>query len=775
MSNLELYDRTVEHEHLKSLIANPDVRMLCVTGESGVGKSVLVEKTLSTLGLGEATVSFSFKSALSDDKPPFVAFLLGLYNEVRPSLLARYTYLRPKDIKLKFYVADVTFDFMPEALDGNFLEYLFEHLKRTGVRVLRIENVELCERPEDIKVLSVLGRIAVPHIKIMFEMGTLQDLSDQLKDPLKHCQAQQEPFRLLPLDEGKTHGLYRFVHNEPAPPGVFAQTRGVPLAIEHRADAACGLSWVEDKLSLLSPDQKYLAYATALIDGPAQIPVLRDVAKVDNFEVSLHALIDKRILKDTREGIIFRHPSFQHYLLRDENHQLSMSVHQRLMRHLIDNHQTEQEALSIISIARRLNDGVVVRQFGSPLLKKAYAEQDAHRILFLADALLPWMLPDTMEKTLLEVLRIQSYCLLSQKKAAVIALKALKDTPSCQEQLGPRLTVLEAMVDTLHHRFDASNEKLAEVFADLAPRAAIVALAIQIANDVPLQNEDRAREALISGEALARQSDMSDLEEELARLHAKLSPEPHAAIEMMRDFLSAHKSWSSEIAYARFTHNLGVQELLTTRAEMGSDRLREARTIFEQHGLNFAAYSAVSQSVVEVAHNHFEQAAELLLDGLCLCQEAYDLVSLLNNLGAIRLLQGDYDVAAETLQRALAAFSTDGDPLEDPILLNAVRQNLAICSLKIGNFDAAQSHLDAMPPVSFARCMKVREERLQRISKAICDRDTEFSLTNAPGPEACWMYGDLNVSFLTLSFYDFPFVLIAPEDVEEFVNEGTVH
>lgn len=778
MTNLELYDRTVEHEHLKSLIADPDVRMLCVTGESGVGKSVLVEKALSTLGLDDSTISFSFKSASSDAGPPFVTFLINLYKQIRPPFLERFTSLKLKDIKVKLYFADVTFDFMPEALDGNFFEHLLEHLKRNGIRVLRIENVELCEQPEDIKVLSVLGKISTPSIKIMFEMGTLQNISDQLGKSLKHCQSSREPFQLFPLDEGKTQGLYQFMHNEPAPPSVFAQTRGIPLAIEHRAnacDTVNGLSWVESKLSALKPDQKYLAYATALIDGPVQMSELREVAEVGNFEISLHALIDKHILKDTKDGIDFRHPSFQHYLLRDENHQLSRSVHQRLMNYLIDHQQNDQQALTIVSIAKQLNDGVTLIRFGSSLLKKAYAEQDPRRILFLVEALLPWTLPNAMEKTLLEVLRIQSYCLLSQKDAALVALQDLRNNRTCQKQLGDRLSILEAMVDTLHHRFEDSSEKLMEIFAGLPSRDAIVALAIQIANDVPLQNEVRAREALASGEAMARQSEMPDLEEELARLHAKLSSEPKLAIEVMRDFLSSHKSWSSDITYARFIHNLGVQELLTTRAESGPDRLREARTIFEQHGLNFAAYSAVSQSVAEVAGKRLDQAAELLLDGLCLCQEAYDLVSLLNNLGAIRLLQNKFNSADEFLQRALGAFSADGNPLEDPILLSAVRQNLALCALKLGNFDDAQNHLDAAPPVSFARFVQVRQERLQRISQAIRNQDENFALTNPPGPKDSWMYGDFNVSFLTLSFYDFPFVLVAPEEIGQFNIEGTIH
>lgn len=778
MRDFELYDRTVEHERLKSLIADPDIRMLCVTGESGVGKSALVEKSLFTLGLGDSTVSFSFKTVQSKSSPPFVAFLLDLYKQVRPSLLARYTYLKPKDIKLKFYLADVTFDFMPEALDGNFFEYLLEHLKRSGTRVLRIENVELCERQEDIKVLNVLVNIRPPNVKIVFEMGTLQELPDELKAPLKLCQIEQEPFCLLPLDEGKTHGLFQFLHNEPAPPDVFSRTRGIPLAVEHRAnvgDSSYGLAWVKEKLAGLNPSQKYLAYATALIDEPVQLSVLRDVVEIENFESSLHALIEARILRDERKGIVFRHPSFRHYLLREENHQLSISVHKRLMKHLIENLENDGQALDIVSIASQLNEGVTVRQFGLPLLHEAYATQDPHRILFLVDTLLPWTLPESMERNLLEVLRVQSYCLLSQKEPAIEALRNLKENQVCQEQLGFRLSILEAMVDTLHHRFEASNQKIADALVNLAPRDVVVGLAIQIANDVPLQNDDRAREALVSAEAIARQSGMLDLEEELARLHAKLASEPHVAIEVMRDFLSTHQSWSSEITRARFIHNLGVQEMLLTRAEQGTDRLREARTIFERHGLNFAAYSAVSQSVAEVADKNFDQAAELLLDGLCLCQEAYDLVSVLNNLGAIRLLQGDYTSSTEFLQRALGAFSADGDPLKDPILLNAVRQNLALSSLKLSDWGSANEHLNASPPISFARGISVREVRQNRISEAIRDKNSNFPLINPAGSKETWMYGDFNVSFLTLSFYDFPFILIAPEEIKRFVNAGTVH
>jgi hypothetical protein len=181
MQSPDLYDRVNEFEQLRTLLGDLSVRSVVVNGVSGVGNSILVEKSLNALGLSDATIVFSFKTTSIGSGPPLVSFLLDLYRQVRPGLLNRFTNLEAKDIAVGTNYVRVSFSILKESLDGNFFEYFFERLWRRGTQILRIENVELCEYPDDIKLLSVLIAIREPRVKLLFEIGSLQEISGPLK------------------------------------------------------------------------------------------------------------------------------------------------------------------------------------------------------------------------------------------------------------------------------------------------------------------------------------------------------------------------------------------------------------------------------------------------------------------------------------------------------------------------------------------------------------------------------------------------------------------
>lgn len=82
------------------------------------------------------------------------------------------------------------------------------------------------------------------------------------------------------------------------------------------------------------------------------------------------------------------------------------------------------------------------------------------------------------------------------------------------------------------------------------------------------------------------------------------------------------------------------------------ESLSRARGIFTRHGLNYAAYSAVSQSICDISQGRAEEAIEMLVDAQCLCREQYDLFGVLNNLAVCFLLKGRVREAIASLGRA---------------------------------------------------------------------------------------------------------------------------
>gem|GEM_PF-6235534 len=162
-----------------------------------------------------------------------------------------------------------------------------------------------------------------------------------------------------------------------------------------------------------------------------------------------------------------------------------------------------------------------------------------------------------------------------------------------------RVAVLRAMTLSQQNQRDASNDLIDQSLPDQDPRSAVVALAVRIANDIPLEKETQARTSFEDALAMAKLWGLVDLEEELVRLNAKLVSPPELAIERMRDHLATPPS--TEVGRARLIHNLGVQEMLVSDGQEGGERLWKAREVFARHGLSFAAYSAVSLAVAEVA------------------------------------------------------------------------------------------------------------------------------------------------------------------------------
>ena len=327
------------------------------------------------------------------------------------------------------------------------------------------------------------------------------------------------------------------------------------------------------------------------------------------------------------------------------------------------------------------------------------------------------------------------------------------------------------MVSTLNHEWANSNAFIASVLPHLDDRSLIIALAIKVSNDIPLEDAPSALTAFEDAYALASSARLEDLLEELSRLHARLSQTPELAIERMRDYLAEHpRHGSNEIARARLLHNLGVQESSVSGGLRGMDNLRQARSVFTRHGLNFSAYSAVSQSICEIAQGRAAEAIEMLIDAQCLCREQYDIFGVLNNLAICFLCTGQADKALAALNRAEAIVVNGSSIVDDKIMLHSLYLNKSVAHLLLEHYEDAQVAFDKVPRVNFARHEEARIARYERVAEAVSTKNAAFPIENNNFEQRTWAFSRYNISLFPLSFYDFPFSLLSFDEVGSLLS-----
>ena len=524
-----IFDRELETIEISKLLKAHHPRAICVSGLSGVGKSALVNKCVQDL----PTISFSFKESAGASSP-FSSFIINTNRKYTDKLIEKYTHLKPKDIRFSAFGLSTSFEILPSSFDSLFFEYFFERLYRAGFRCFRIDNIELCRSEADIAALSIIGDLAEPHLKILFEIGTLTPLDRRLK----HLPIRSEHRAVVyvePFTQDKTIGLYRFIHDREPPHDIFRQSAGLPLAIEHQIEANPddpSLEWIKERLEDVDPGAYSLAYALSNFDEPCAAQELESVHE-GNFANSLLQLIRNRIVLEEPDGVRFSHPAFRHILRRASAGYLDKQFLTKLfsVRSTKPSRSVDDE-ISLVTIASGIDDEHLVKAKGFEALVRIYSSQNALQILYVCEILLKKAILSERQRRIAATIKVQALCQLNRIGEAKEVLEIETETFATDK----RSCLLHAMTLTLCHDWAGSNTLISSSLPHLDSRSLIISLSIKISNDIPLEDSASALTAFEDAVALATLEGYDDLLIELCRLHARLSKTPELAIEKMRDF-----------------------------------------------------------------------------------------------------------------------------------------------------------------------------------------------------------------------------------------------
>lgn len=379
-----IFDRVFEREQLQRLIGDPEIISILVRGNSGAGKSVLIDSVLAGFSVREYRFSYKRSGETLGE------FLSQAYKTLRPRIFSRWI----KDVRfgtgISVAFAPHTDDDSPR-LDEHLLAQILTAFANRGPSVLRVENVELAPH-KDWDLISMLRTLPSSLVKIIIECGTLERTSSILAS-IPSSQSRHAEFPLQEFDSAKTDGFYRHIFTRPPPPDLFFKTKGLALSVEHYESVGqpCqNLEWVQGKMAGLTGSELKVALAVVVAGEPAPYDLLSKISGEDDFEAILIGLAEKRIVDHRQGGISFRHPAFGLYL-RNRDYPYSTAERRRvLVDELLRNYRAGDivTASRIIDLCKSTGQVEPARSLALELLPLAYERQDPLLTIFLCTAIL---------------------------------------------------------------------------------------------------------------------------------------------------------------------------------------------------------------------------------------------------------------------------------------------------------------------------------------------------------------------------------------------------
>jgi adenylate kinase len=342
-----LFSRDGELSNLKRALRSRVSNVLIVYGDSGVGKSTLLNAALEQIGASEKVLRYSFVN----DGLPFKTYLNEVLFSVfaKSSLLAKLfrkrfrltsAHIEPvKRLSVTFYnkaydaplnekksrPRGFVFESSHYRLNGTpnqeFFGRLWRHLKNSGVFYINLTNIERAD-PESKELILLLVQTAPKDIRFVLEYGIFGGNVGRYNDfetSARTIDPKLVAVRVDPFDEATAERFYKALRavNPHLPSFDYASNRGNPLAIIYdlrEIDARYRPSRVITALMRRTATQNTLLLLAVLDGVVTALDELSSLAKVASIKFSLRELISTGVVR-ANEGIVdFSHPYFASYI-----------------------------------------------------------------------------------------------------------------------------------------------------------------------------------------------------------------------------------------------------------------------------------------------------------------------------------------------------------------------------------------------------------------------------------------------------------------------------
>ena len=747
-----------------AFLANPSERFLLVTGESGCGKSSVLQKALTTAtdhGLlkRDSVLLYRFDDAsVENENERFPQFLVDLYATMRPTwFLDRW--MRSEGATAESWTLRLplaSFRLKAPSLRETYSTKLFlrKVVKAISSRykVIHFENVENYGSQHNLWIIEKMATELL--LKVIVEVGTLCPNADTAIGVFRkrlHSRVLEVP--LFKADEAIEY--YRFVHNREAPHLLLEASHGNALAIRHHGTPLAELpiaNKVRPRLAGFSPNAMILLWCLAALRGNTALEFLKESSGVNaRFEAALIELRQSDVIRiDDDENVRFAHSLFGRYFLSEQfNADVSIFGRKRVIQYLLSKPslllwQTRELARQYYG----LKDFPRAWKWAFMAACASYKQQDFRGVLELREVLEASVDVDVASRDRGNMLLLQTAIRIGDTVGITKRLHCVDDDS------GGVPTVLRAQGLYAISRFEDAIKMCARVARMSGDRfLASRALGVKAASLIPLGLQEEAADDFAAARSLAELSRDTELELELLRLSPELEPD---ALWQLRFKAVAQSAIPDQFPYlyAKCLHNFGAFSLLASDGEVGGDELHTAAAIFEEGGYPELSYSSVMSAAAMLLRGQIAEARQLLEETEFSCHEQCDTFGFKTNYGVAAGLLGNWHNAITCFQEAVEALQRGPFPFRDPYFEFQATHNLAIAAAFLGRFDDAAEHLLSKDVP--ANCYDYEAKRQRRLECIAAFREHRLpSVADWAADATRWTTRKCIMEVSTLQFFDF--------------------
>jgi ABC-type oligopeptide transport system ATPase subunit len=777
-----IFDRSHEVSVVMGFLANPSENFFLVTGESGCGKSTILQKALtSAIGKGvikqDSVLVYRFEeSSVETEQERFPQFLVDLYAQQRPMWFLdqwmRTHGTTPESWAVRLPLA--SFSMKAPKLRETYSAELFlgKMVKAIGAKykVIHLENVENYGCQHNLWIIDKLA--SEQSVKVIVEVGTLcSDAEVAIGALLKRRRVQVLQVGLFSSTEA--YEYYRFIHNREAPHSLLQASHGNALAIRHYGTALAELpiaNKVRQRLAGFSSDAMILLWCLAALRGSTELEFLKEAAAINvRFEAVLIELRQSDVIRiDENDNVRFAHSLFGRFFLSEHfGSDVNIFGRRRIIQCLLS--KPSRLLWQVRELARQyygLKDFASAWKWAFAAACVSYEQQDFRGVVELSEILEAPMDIDAASKHRGNMLLLQTAIRIGDTASVVRRLHSL------DADAGGVATVLRAQGLYAISRF-AEAVKMCATVAHISEDRWLAsrALGVKAGCLIPLGLQEEAADDFAAARALAESNGDVELELELLRLSPELEPD---ALWQLR-FDAMRRSAMPDkypYLYAKCLHNYGAFTLLASDGEKGADDLQSAAAIFEGGGYPEFSYSAVMLAASMLLRGQIAQAVRLLEEAEFSCHEQCDTFGFKTNYGVAEGLQGDWLTASLRFQEAAEALQTGPFPFCDPYFEFQAAHNLAVSAAGLGRFDDAIHYMQGkgVPP----NCYDYEVKTKRRVDFIAAFKQRRLpSMADCPPEATRWSTRRCIMELSTLHFYDFNVNVLPPKFFEGEKSAGS--
>jgi len=768
MANLnKLYDRDSERIKILDFLTNFN-EFLLLEGPSGSGKSALIEFMLKEHKDINKVLQFSLKDSKTYTLDEY---LIKTYQEHRkPNLLNKFN----ENFNLSFAMSFSGFPSIgfgqknstSVIVNDDFLTQYLKVLKKDNIEVLYISNLELAEDREKRIIYKLIEKKNLP-IKIIFEIGTLVDN----KEILKFIKSKiNNIVHIKQFDSENTKNLYKFLYKKAPPPNIYAKTDGNSFAIVHFNNDSNSLihsfeDIVNEKIKTFDNDTIVLLIFLYLFNGNVNKSLFKNF--IDNNSMSnirytniIPLLQVKEIIVLDNNNIRFKHIYFQRYfdnLTIDVIDEYKVNIYNFLEK----KYNSTLDYLLSFELAKlsyeigNMNNFI---KYAKLSLIKSYNNQDYSITIQVTELLL-------LNKNILEektyawslFIYLQTSLLLGNGQE----LEKYIDKGVLLKYFTPiELDLILSLILYHDNKFDISKKLLSKIIinlTDLKSKYLPLALSIQASNLIALGDINEAKNYYIDAARFFEQNDHESLFE-LKRLSPRIEGFIIGEL-VLKEIINTYTIKNYQYLEKKCLHNLAMCLLMQGKLEEAEKFFLMSYKFFEHNQSPETTYTLNGLALCSIANNEFEKARELLFDALNLCHEQYDKSTIYNNLGALSMINEDFNEAYIYCTKAEDVLNNEHSPLNDPIISHRIYHNLWLISYELQN----QQKLSKYQKLANPPQLYFYDERLLKYNilknKILKNEKIEY-ITKKHNNSLEWTVKNFNCTFSKLSFYDFNFKII---------------